>query len=153
MRERVLRVLLVLLAAPAAAVGGWAVFAPRGFYDDFPGLGGGWVRPDGPYNEHLVRDVDGLYLALVLVTVAAAVTLGPVLVRAAGSAWLLQGALHLAYHARHLAPFSVANGAAMVTSVASVPALAGAVLLLARAEVRRVPQRAAQRRPTLGRLP
>ena len=34
------------------------------FYDDFPGLGRSWVAADGPYNEHLVRDVGALNLAL-----------------------------------------------------------------------------------------
>ena len=38
---------------------------PAAFYDDFPGLGRMWVAPDGPYNQHLVRDVGELNLALV----------------------------------------------------------------------------------------
>ena len=45
---------------------------PRSFYDDFPGAGRTWVAVDGPYNEHLVRDVGGLNLALAFVAVLAA---------------------------------------------------------------------------------
>ena len=44
-------------------VGLQALFTPRSFYDDFP-LGRGWVAMDGPYNQHLVRDVGSLNLAL-----------------------------------------------------------------------------------------
>ena len=51
------RVGLGLLAVSAAIVGFWAEFAPKSFYDDFPGGGHHWVRVDGPYNQHLVRDV------------------------------------------------------------------------------------------------
>jgi nucleoside-diphosphate-sugar epimerase len=39
-------------------------FMPRSFYDSFPGFGMHWVAVDGPYNEHLVRDLGGANLAL-----------------------------------------------------------------------------------------
>ena len=39
---------------------------PRSFYDDFP-LGRGWIAASGgAYNEHLVRDVGALFLALAI---------------------------------------------------------------------------------------
>ena len=77
-----LRILLVLLGVPSVVIGLWAGLAPRGFYDDFPGAGRSWVAPDGPFNEHLVRDVGVLNLALAVVTIAAAVWLTRPLVRA-----------------------------------------------------------------------
>src|SRR3954471_13364403 len=58
------RVVLALLAFTSAGIGVWAAFAPRAFYDKFPGLGQVWVAVDGPYNEHLVRDFGALNLAL-----------------------------------------------------------------------------------------
>ena len=75
MRDRVVRVLLVLLAASSGLIGLWAAFAPRSFYDDFPGGGRHWVAADGPYNEHLVRDVGGLYVAMTVVAIVAAIVL------------------------------------------------------------------------------
>jgi hypothetical protein len=44
-----------------------------GVLRDFPGAGRSWVAPDGPFNEHLARDVGVLNLALAVVTIAAAV--------------------------------------------------------------------------------
>ena len=69
MRERWLRAGIALLAAAFGAVGFWAQLAPQSFYDDFPGGGGTWVSALPPYNEHLVRDVGGLNLALVLLLI------------------------------------------------------------------------------------
>ena len=52
------------LALTSLLVGIWAQFFPQSFYNDFPGLGRAWVRLDGPFNEHLIRDVGGLNLGL-----------------------------------------------------------------------------------------
>ena len=92
------RLALGYLAVVALQIGIWAQFAPRSFYDDFPGLGRTWVSVDGPYNEHLVRDVGGLYLALAVLIVAAAVTLARPLVVTAAIATLVSGFPHLGYH-------------------------------------------------------
>src|SRR3954452_21157003 len=73
-RERWLRVVLALMVVSSAVVGFWAQLAPRSFYDDFPGGGQHWVSVDGPYNEHLVRDVGGLNLALPVAALVALVT-------------------------------------------------------------------------------
>ena len=56
----------------ASALGIYAAFFPRAFYDDFP-FGRRWVAHDGPYNEHLVRDFGAMNLALAAVTLARAV--------------------------------------------------------------------------------
>jgi len=73
---------LLYLLYVNASVGIWATISPRSFYDDFPGGGRNWVAVDGPYNEHLVRDVGGGNLAL-----AQVVAQGP----------------HLLYHLVHVA--------------------------------------------------
>ena len=61
------RLMLWILAFSAFGVGVQAAFFPRSFYDDFP-FGRGWVAMDGRYNEHLIRDVGALNLALLVVT-------------------------------------------------------------------------------------
>jgi hypothetical protein len=103
------RVLLAALAIPAIEIGLWATFTPRSFYDDFPGASRHWVAVDGPYNEHLVRDVGGLYLGLAVVLVWAIVTLRPSVVRAAAWAAFVSGLPHFVYHVRHLDLLSQSN--------------------------------------------
>ncbi|MBM3674411.1 MAG: hypothetical protein FJW88_05555 [Actinobacteria bacterium] len=131
MHERILRIGLFLLGLPALVLGVWASAAPRSFYDDFPGAGMAWVAPDGPFNEHLVRDVGALNLALAIVTFAAMFALGVTLVRAVLAAWLVEGTLHLVYHWGHLAPFDDADQIAIVGSLVLVPVLAVALAFVA----------------------
>src|SRR5215203_6156810 len=87
---------LIVLAVAFGTVGLWAQFAPRSFYDDFPGLGRHWISGDGPFNEHLVRDVGGLNLALAVIAVIALV---------AGIAALVYSLPHAIYHSAHLDEF------------------------------------------------
>jgi hypothetical protein len=103
--RRVDRIALVVLAVAFATVGAWAQFAPRRFYDDFPGAGRHWVSGDGPFNEHFVRDVGGLNLALALIAVAALVTGSTLLGRVAGLAALVYSLPHAVYHSAHLDMF------------------------------------------------
>lgn len=82
----------------AVQLGVWALLAPRSFYDGFPGLGRSWVSVDGPFNEHLVRDVGALNLALAAILIAAFVRMSGELVAVAGIASILWGLPHLIYH-------------------------------------------------------
>jgi hypothetical protein len=93
-------------------VGGWALFAPRSFFDDFPGGGEHWVAADGPFNEHLVRDVGGLYLAVLAVTVSALVRTSTWTCRVAACAWLAFGVPHIWYHAHHADVLDAGSAAA-----------------------------------------
>jgi hypothetical protein len=127
---RVRQLALVVIAAGAAVVGVWAQGFPRSFYDDFPGAGRVWVAVDGPYNEHLVRDVGGLNLGLAFVAVLALVTGSVLVARAAGGAALLYGAPHLAYHAAHLDGYQSTDKVAMLASL-TMAALAAVVALAA----------------------
>ncbi len=124
MRETVLRIGLAVLAVPALIIGVWAAFAPRSFFDDFPGLGRVWVAPDGLYNQHLVRDVGELNLALVVVTTVALVTLAPMLVRAVLAGWIVYSVPHLVYHLRNMEPFATDDQVSIAASLALVPILA-----------------------------
>src|SRR5690606_22522979 len=65
------RIVLALTAAVGTYVGIWAAAFPRSFYDSFPGFGFMWISVDGPYNEHLIRDVGALYLAIAAIAVVA----------------------------------------------------------------------------------
>jgi hypothetical protein len=126
----VVRIGLALLAVSGAVVGVWAGFAPRSFYDDFPGFGRTWVSVDGPYNEHFVRDVGWLNLALTVITVWAAVSLARSLVLAVLVGWLVADLPHLVYHAANLDGLSTGDGTAEIVSLALGPAVAAALLVL-----------------------
>ena len=60
--ETLNRVCLAFLAISALMVGVLAAFTPETFYSDYPFVAS-WVHLLPPYNEHLIRDVGGLYLA------------------------------------------------------------------------------------------
>ncbi|HEU5149742.1 MAG TPA: hypothetical protein VFU19_04555 [Iamia sp.] len=124
------RIALVVVLAGSLLVGLWAQAFPRSFYDDFPGAGRVWVAVDGPYNEHLVRDVGGLNLGLAFVAGFALVTGSVLVARAAGGAALLYGGPHLLYHATHLDPFATADVVGMLVSL-TLAALAGLLALAA----------------------
>lgn len=96
--QRWTRIALAYLALVSLDIGVWAQLAPRSFYDHFPGLGRAWVSVNGPYNEHLVRDVGGLNLGLAAVLIVAFITLSRPTIVAASVASLLYGIPHLVYH-------------------------------------------------------
>jgi hypothetical protein len=128
----VARVVLVLLAVPSALIAVWILAAPRSFYDDFPGLGAIWVAPDGPFNEHLLRDYGAATLGLVVLTLCALVWLTRPLVLATGLAWLAASIPHVVYHLRNLEPYPADEHVALVGSLAVTPILAIVLLLTAR---------------------
>ena len=66
------RIGLVALGVPNALAGAWAVFAPEGWFEDFPGWDPRLVAADPPYNHHLVTDAGaGLLASGVILLVAA----------------------------------------------------------------------------------
>ena len=119
------RTLLLILAAIGAYTGPWASVAPRSFYDSFPGFGRVWVGVDGPYNEHLIRDVGATFTALLVLSIVAAVSLQPIAVALAGWTWLAFGTLHFSYHLPHLGDFDA------IDQVLNVVALGGTVVIAA----------------------
>ena len=127
-RERFTRILLGITGAASLWIGIWAGFFPRSFYDNFPGTSHPWVSPDGPFNEHLIRDVGWYNLAIALVCVIAAVTLARAAVGAAAGAVLVSGVPHLAYHVAHLDIFRTSDQIGEVVSLAAAPISALIVL-------------------------
>ena len=138
------RLMLWLLAVSALALGLQAEFFRRAFYDDFP-FGRGWVAMDGRYNEHLIRDVGALNLALLVLTIGAIFVGTRAISRIAAISWLVYSVPHLVYHLRHLTmPMPGADKVGIVVSL-SIPVVAAIVMLFDRP---RVPAR----RSTTGRL-
>jgi hypothetical protein len=128
--DRIARAALALIAVFMIATAVQAAFFPRSFFDDFP-LGRGWVAAEGgSYDEHFVRDVGVLFLALIIVTVWSAWTgrgVVPVAI-----AWLVQGMLHLWYHIGHLDGPDGVDRAGLVVSLVAIPALAIVALVAGR---------------------
>ncbi len=117
----------MLIALFMFPVGLQAALLPRSFFDDFP-LGRSWVaRTGGPYNEHLVRDVGVLFLALVVATAWTAWTRRGD--RAVAVAWIVQSTAHVAFHAAHLTHLSGGDQAGLLASLVIVVALAVAACL------------------------
>jgi hypothetical protein len=96
-RRLVARVALLLLAVAGLYQGLWAQVGPRSFFEQFPG-GMSWIAADGPYNEHLVRDIGGLVNGLSVVAIVAAWSLSRPLLAANALGWLVYALPHFAYH-------------------------------------------------------
>src|SRR5215217_6620561 len=116
------RVALTAFGAVQLINGLWALLVPRSFYTEFP-FGRGWVELLPAYNEHLVRDVGGLYLATAGVFVGAAVVMSRATVVVACASWLLFALPHAIYHAFNLDPFSAYD------AIANTIVLSGALLM------------------------
>ncbi|MGM7669067.1 hypothetical protein [Microbacterium sp. A93] len=117
------RILLWATAVVGGFVGLWAAVWPSSFYESFPGLGRVWIAVDGPFNEHLIRDVGALYLALAAASIAAAFTRGPESGRVVGVAWTVFGIPHLIYHAAQF------GGMPIIDVIGNIIGLGGSVLL------------------------
>ena len=129
MRDTTTRVLLVIVAAGKGVVGLWASLAPHAFYDDCPGGGRHWVAVDGPFNEHLVRDVGTLNLALTVLAVAALVRPSRYLIQVLAGAVLVYSLPHFLYHAAHLDLFDSGDKVALMGSL-GITVLAPIALLV-----------------------
>lgn len=131
MTPSIRRSLLAVTAFLGAYVGAWSAFAPQSFYDSFPGLGFIWISIDGPFNEHLIRDVGTLNLGLAAATVYAAVIRDGALAasRTVGIAWVVFSVPHLIYHLQHLDGLGPLDITAQIVSVASTGVL-GLLLML-----------------------
>ena len=129
MRDLTTRVLLVIIAGGNALVGFWASLAPRSFYESFPGGGRHWIDVDGLFNEHLIRDVGTLNLALMAVAIAALLRPSRYLVQVLCGAELIYASPHLLYHLAHLDPYGSADKVALIGSL-SVSVIAPIVLLV-----------------------
>ena len=145
MHTRIKQAAAALLALTAALVGVWAEFAPLSFYRSFPLAGHPWVAPLGPYNEHLIRDVGGLYLALLVLTGWAAIRPNLGILRLTGAAWLAFSLPHLVFHLLHLDELGTADKIGNIVSLAVNVALALVLIAPSRGEGRQTRPAPAER--------
>jgi hypothetical protein len=110
-------------------VGAWAQLAPGAFWEGFRGFGYAWVSVDGPYNEHLVRDVAGLQLAVAVFLLAALLRPTTTLVLIAALSSLAWQAPHAVYHLFHVGDLPTPADRVAQSGVLLI-SLAVAVLLL-----------------------
>lgn len=130
----VARLVLGVLGAVQLTDGLYALLAPRSFYGDFP-LGRGWVEVLPAYNEHLVRDVGGLFLGTGILLLAAAFYLERRLVSITLISFLAFSVPHFVYHLLNLGPYGTADAIANVVTLL-LTVLAPVALLAAMARSR-----------------
>lgn len=123
------RIVLIVLGGVQFVNGAWATLGPASFYDEFP-FGRGWVAALPAYNEHLMRDVGGLFLATGFVVLAAAWAMERRLVAVALVSYLLFSVPHTVYHLFNLGPYASGDAVANVIALAATVVLP--VWLLAR---------------------
>lgn len=119
---------LAVLTASGVFVGSWASVDPASFYTSFPGLGHHWTSMNGLYNEHLIRDVGGLYLALAVLGIFALVWRDRRSALMTAAAWTIFSVLHLGFHLHHLEHFKRADQVGMVVSLGGTLVIAVALL-------------------------
>ena len=135
------RVILWVTATLGVYVGAWAAGFPQSFYDSFPGLGFIWISVDGPYNEHLIRDVGSLYLALSAASVAATFSRTADAGRVVGVAWAVFGIPHFAYHAAHFGHMPLVDVLGNVVSLGASLLLGIALMLPGPRPIRAAPSK------------
>jgi hypothetical protein len=124
----VVRAILLTAALSNGVIGVWATISPRGFYDDFPGFGKVWVAVEGPFNQHLVRDVGAWSLALTVLTLAAAWGLERRFLIATGVALAVQAVAHGQHHLAADNPFDTTGELAEAVSGIVLLGLLGIVV-------------------------
>lgn len=116
------RAVLVQLGAIQALLGLYALLIPLSFYEDFP-FGRNWVEVLPAYNEHLVRDVGGLFLGAGFLLLIAAVRLERRWVGIALTSYLFFSIPHTVWHLFNLEPYSTGD------AIGNAVTLAATVLL------------------------
>lgn len=116
------RFTLIQLGVIQVALGLYALFFPRSFYEDFP-FGLGWVEALPAYNEHLLIDFGGLYLATAVMLIAASLRLERRWVVISLLAYLAFSIPHTTWHLFNLEPYTTGN------AIGNVVALSATVLL------------------------
>ncbi len=119
--QLITRLCLAFLLLTGLLVGVWALAVPTSFYSSFPGFGLTWVSIDGPYNEHLIRDVGAAYLMIAALSGLSIVRPAAAPPLAVGLATMGFNVPHLVYHTTHLAMYDpldkVLNVAVLTTAV------------------------------------
>jgi len=117
----VYRVCLLPLTVVGLSLGLWAYFAPLHWYSTFPGMGMTWLPVLGPYNEHFVKDVGAMFLALGALSAVAVYHVGNrAVVVITATAWSIFNALHLIYHVGMLHMYGARDAALNAVSLSSL---------------------------------
>ncbi|WP_369134808.1 hypothetical protein [Modestobacter sp. I12A-02662] len=127
-----IKLLLVWFTLFGFTIGAWQAAFPASFYADFPGTGPHWVSPDGPYNEHLLRDVGLGNLAVGTVALVALLTGVLWVARAVGLAVGVVHLPHQLYHQVHVSVLPTTTDQVLQSgSLAAVSLAAIALVVLA----------------------
>lgn len=129
------RFTLIALGLTQGLLGLYALFFPRSFYEDFP-LGLGWVEALPAYNEHLLTDFGGLFLATAVILLAAAIRLERRWVVISLVAFLAFSLPHTLWHMFNLEPYSTGNAIGNVVTLGATVLLPIGVLFLVARESR-----------------
>lgn len=122
------RIGLIALGLPNALAGLWAVAAPEGWYDRFPGWDPRLVAAEPPFNAHLATDAGAGLLASGVVLLVAAWLADRRSVRLALVSFAAFAVPHSAYHALNPAPGLTAAEDVQNAAVLVVTVLIAAVL-------------------------
>lgn len=129
------RFVLIQLGLIQGVLGFYALFFPRSFYEDFP-LGLNWVEVLPAYNEHLVRDVGGLFLATAVILLAASVRLERRWVVTSLVAFLAFSLPHTVWHMFNLGPYSTGDAIGNAVTLGATVLLPVLILVLVARESR-----------------
>jgi hypothetical protein len=136
MRLVVRRALLALLLLAALTLGVWTYVMPRNWYDTFPGFGLRWVAATGSYNEHFVKDIGPMYLALAVLTAAALwFATSDATVRITAAAWTTFNLLHLVYHLTTLQMYDGRDKVLVAASLVILLLVSASLLMPVRREL------------------
>jgi hypothetical protein len=143
MNKRVLlRAGLLVLTVYQAVVGIWALFLPRGFYDDFPVPKHPLVALLPPFNEHLIRDVGAFSLSFAFIFAVSALVMHDNVIRVALIGYEFVAVPHFIFHTTHLDGFPMVDAVVQTVLLAMIAALPLALigLTFSRKSVRRLPR-------------
>ena len=121
-----IRICLGVLGLSALALGIPASFVPETFYTDYPFFTA-LVSLLPPYNEHLITDVGGMYLAFGVIFIWAMVRPTRQLIVPVCAGWIVAQTLHFAFHISNLTGFTTTEavtqqiGLAIYIVVALIP--------------------------------
>jgi hypothetical protein len=119
-----------MLAVPNLLIGVWGVFAPRNWFDSFPGIGPALVAGELPFNAHLASDAAAGFLATGIALVWAIATSRRTDMRLALVSYLVLATPHVVYHASHDAPELSTQAQAMSTALLASGVIIAAALLV-----------------------
>src|SRR5580765_3281191 len=119
------RILMLAVGVPYLLTGAWAMLWPRGWFDDYPGIGPDLVAAEPPFNAHLATDAGaGLFAAGIALICAAVIGRRQAAVVGASTA-LAFGVPHLVFHLTHRE-----HGLSTAGNLFSDALLIGAVVLV-----------------------